>query len=134
MSPRAHQQALTGPPGGDHGGEVRRGADLLIVIPAGDVQHGNVDLADAVLVAKRLPPLVEGAVPQLLTPVRRDEPGRIHRRQRAVAVHGHPVDIVTELRHPAIDEPVPVDVHRAGQPGRDLHERIAGGHQAHHRP
>ena len=35
-----------------------------------------------------------------------------------------------ELRHPGVGEPVPVDMHRGGQPGRVFHERVAGRHHA----
>jgi hypothetical protein len=34
VPPRAHQQPLAGPARGDHGGEVSRGAELLVVVPA----------------------------------------------------------------------------------------------------
>ena len=67
VSPRPHQQSLAGPAGGGHRREVRRRPDLLVVIPAGDVQHRHVDLRDPMLVAERLPPVVErrdGGIPR----------------------------------------------------------------------
>ncbi len=56
MTPWPHQQPLTLPAGRCHRREVRRRSDLLVVVPAGDVQHRYLDLADPVLVAHRLPP------------------------------------------------------------------------------
>ena len=133
VAPRPHQQPLPGPPGRGHGREVGRGADLLVVVPARDVQHRQVQLADAVLVADWLPPLVQRGVPDFLPPVGRDEPGRlVHRQQRPVRVDRHPVRVPGVLDGPPVGHPEPVHAHRVRHPGRPLHERVARRDQADH--
>ena len=44
---------------GDHSGEIERRADLLVVVPTGEVKHGNPHAIELVLVALGLPPVVE---------------------------------------------------------------------------
>src|SRR5690348_13141952 len=60
MPPWTHQEALAGARFGRcatrrHAGIVLWRADLLVVVPAGDVQHGHVDAVELVLVAEAAP-------------------------------------------------------------------------------
>src|SRR2546429_98657 len=64
VAPRSHQEplrasGLLGRGLRDHPGEVERRADLLVVVPPGDVQYGNVELVEAGLVADVVVRLVE---------------------------------------------------------------------------
>ncbi len=134
VAPRPHQQSLARAPGGGHRGEVRGRPDLLVVVPAGDVQHRDVDLADPVLVADRLPVGVERLVATVLAPALGSEAGGlVEVAQRSVPVHGHPVHGVGVLERPPVGHPVPVDVHRPGNARRILDERVRWGHHHDHR-
>ena len=134
VAPRAHQQALPGPARGRHRGEVRGGPDFLIVIPARDVQHGHVDLRDAVLVAQRLPAVVKRLMAAFLAPERGMKAGGVVEvDERPVPVDLHPVDGAPCTAGPAVGHPVPVHVHRPGHAGRVLDERIGRGDEHDHR-
>src|SRR5690606_13197751 len=74
VRPGTHDQLLT-PPGplrrrmADHSHEVEGGAHLLVVVPAGDVKHRQVQFAKTVLIADRLPPIVQVRMTDLLPPM-----------------------------------------------------------------
>ena len=89
--------------------------------------------ADAVLVADRLPPFIQGPVLYFRTPVGRAESSRlIHGRKRTVTVHLHPVHVVAELRHPPLVNLCQL-IDRGGQPV-GCSTNGSPRHQAYHRP
>ena len=93
------------------------GADLLVVVPAGDVQHRHVDVA-----IRRWSDRLRRSVQVRWASSRASSATRtgrlIHGHQRPVPVHLGPVDVVRVPRHPGVHHPEPVDVHRRGDARR----------------
>ena len=98
---------------GDHADEVERGADLLVVVPAGEVEHGHFHAIELVLVALGLPPVVELGVLEHLAPVGElAADGLVHGQEGQVAVDLIPGDSVQVLKDMTRGEMMPGDVHR----------------------
>ena len=125
---------LLGRPVGDHSGEVERGADLLVVVPAGEVEHRDLHAIELVLVALGLPPVVEPGVLEHLAPVgERPADGLIHRQEGQVAVDLVPGDGVQVLEHVARREVMPGDIHGNRHAGGPLDERVGRSDHGDHR-
>ena len=119
---------------GDHSCEIERRADLLVVVPAGEVEHGDFHAIELVLVALGFPPVVEPGVLEHLAPVGERPADRfIHGQERQVAMDLVPGDGIEVLEHVAGCEVVPGDVHRNRHAGGPLDEGVGGSDHGDHR-
>src|ERR1019366_1575037 len=116
-----------------HPNEIEWCANLLIVVPPGDVQHRCSNPLELVLVALRFPEIIQPGMFELLAPPRHSTTnGLVHGQQRQMSDDCVPSDSIHVLQYVAGSEVVPTHVEREWVAGWELDKRIRRAHQRNH--